>query len=156
MSKWDVVAFDVSGTLQESDPYSPLYPWMVDALKKLKEQGVTTALATNLSNRGLEMFFHATGLRELVDVPYCAGMCDAKPSPDMLDMIAIETGAPKNKILMVGDTEADLYCAKNAKVAFCAVFWKGLSDNQLKQVLSTSPEYVATNPETLFKILDIA
>lgn len=156
MNKWQVVAFDVSGTIQESDPTSPVYPWMVEALKKLKSEGVKTALATNLSNRGLEMFFESTGLKDLVDIPYCAGMCDAKPSPEMLDMIAIESGVPKTNILMVGDTEADLYSAKNAGVKFCAVSWRGISPSILQNSFSAKPDYVATDAEMLFKILDIA
>ena len=150
--RWELVVFDVSGTLQESDPTSPLYPHVWDALVQLKERGVKVALATNLSIRGLEMFFEChPDVRGLVDSYSCAGLASPKPSSDMMELILLEHDVGKKDVLMVGDTEADVWFAKNAGVACCFVDWVGRTNH-----CGEISEFRAFNKEELFKALNLS
>ena len=80
----------------------------------------------------------------------CLDECiSAKPSPEPLYTYMKQTKALAENILYIGDTYADMLCAKGASVDFALAQWG-----------TTQPElitkYHLTNPYDLLKILEVA
>ena len=132
--KYKLIIFDVSGTL--ADGYGRLYPNVKESLEAIHKNGMQIALATNLSQRGLEEFVAEYNFQGLV-VNYKSAQSTAyKPSPVMLDEIMLEEGIEVTECLMVGDTSGDIHMAHNAKMHSCLIGWNG---NFSVDALSANP-----------------
>ncbi len=90
-----------------------LFPGARKLLEGLHAEGVTLAVATGKSRRGLDRVFRRTGLGPLFASTHTAEECEPKPHPDMLERIAVETGIDRRRTVMVGDTTHDLFMARN-------------------------------------------
>lgn len=97
------------------------FPGALDGLAALRDAGYTLAVATGKSRRGLNRVMQATGTGDLFAATRCADETQSKPHPQMLLELLAETGVPKARALMIGDTEYDLTMAANADVASVGV-----------------------------------
>ena len=100
-----------------------LYPGVKDTLVALKAQGFQLAVATGKSRAGLDRAMAETGTHDLFSVTRCADETASKPDPQMLDEVLAQTGIPRDKALMIGDTGHDMQLAINADIARLAVTW---------------------------------
>lgn len=88
------------------------FPGIEALIRALASAGVTLAVATGKSRRGLDRVLKMTGLAECFSATRTADMCASKPNPDMLEEIGIETCIAAERTIMVGDTTHDLYMAR--------------------------------------------
>ncbi|WBA07826.1 HAD-IA family hydrolase [Salinivibrio kushneri] len=100
-----------------------LFPGVKNTLMSLKAQGFELAVATGKSRAGLDRAMMETGTQDLFAATRCADETASKPDPKMLDEVLVQTGIPRDKALMIGDTGHDMQLAINAGMARLAVTW---------------------------------
>jgi len=101
-----------------------LYPGVREALDRLHDADVPMAVLTNkpvrfsmrlLEGLGLEMhFFRVYGGNSFEE---------KKPHPMGIDLLVAESGADRERTVMVGDSAVDVRTARNAQVRACGVSW---------------------------------
>lgn len=127
-----------------------LFPGMEALVRELKASGVTVAVATGKSRRGLNRVLELTGLTDVFFTTKTADVCAPKPNPDMLEEIAIETGVDKARTVMVGDTTHDLYMAKHYGCDGIGMTWGAMRTEDL---VKAEPVAIVGNAEELRKVL---
>nr|CRH05666.1 putative HAD-superfamily hydrolase, subfamily IA [Candidatus Magnetococcus massalia] len=100
---------------------SPLFPGVRETLEQLKKDGVTVAMATGKSMRGVERVIREHHLEGIFDAIKTADCAPSKPNPGMINQILRETSMPPEMALMVGDTEFDIFMGRAAGIHTCAV-----------------------------------
>jgi len=91
-----------------------LFDGVTTALTALAAQGITLAVATGKSRRGLDRALEATSLGQLFAATRTQDDCPSKPHPAMLLELMEQLGSTPQRTLMVGDTSHDLKMAQNA------------------------------------------
>ncbi len=101
-----------------------VYPGVREGLDRLHHAGVPLAILTNKPVRfsvqlveglGLEMnFFRIYGGNSFEE---------KKPHPRGIDALVAESGAARERTMMVGDSATDVRTARNARVQACGVTW---------------------------------
>jgi phosphoglycolate phosphatase len=101
-----------------------LYPGVREALDRFHHAGVPMAVLTNKPVRfsvqlvdglGLDMhFFRIYGGNSFAE---------KKPHPRGIDALVAESGAARERTVMVGDSAIDIRTARNAGVQACGVSW---------------------------------
>ena len=150
MRKYDLIIFDVSGTL--CGDFRRLYDGVQNLIEEIYAADYKIALATNLSRSGLDVFVMEHALGKYLVSHISATETSFKPHPEMLELVLLETDVDKSKALMVGDTASDIYMAHNAHVDSCAVNWDGAWSPEL---LRANPTYQVQSLLDLKRILEI-
>jgi phosphoglycolate phosphatase len=103
---------------------SPLFPGARAALDRLAaDAGTLLAVATGKSRRGMEHILDLHGLRGILHSVQVADDHPSKPHPSMIEACLAETGVPRDRAVMLGDTSFDMDMARNAGVAGIGVAW---------------------------------
>ena len=97
------------------------FPGVEAALHKLSDQGLTLAVATGKSRKGLNRAMQDTGWTKYFAHSRCADETLSKPHPKMLEELLEEAAVQPEHALMIGDTEYDLEMAQRAGVDRVAV-----------------------------------
>lgn len=101
------------------------YDGIIKMISELKDAGVKTAVVSNkadfavkiLSNQYFDgLFYFAIGENE-------KGGINKKPSPDMVNMILSDLNIQKKDAVFVGDSDVDIYTAKNSGIDCISVKW---------------------------------
>lgn len=126
-----------------------LYAGVKEALSTLKENGKKIALLTTKGQEQAENILHHFELEKYFDeiIGRRNGLAH-KPSPEPLLFICNALSVSPKQTLMVGDSEVDVQCGKNANTKTCAVTWGYRSKKILKK---EKPDYLA---DTLFELLE--
>jgi phosphoglycolate phosphatase/pyrophosphatase PpaX len=119
---------------------SRLYPGVIETLQYLKDKGIKTSLCTTkLQNQADKVidyfklrnyFSFILGRRENIE---------SKPSGKPLLFICSELNVSPEASLIVGDTELDIRCGKNAGAKTCAASY-GYRD--LKSIKEENPDFI--------------
>lgn len=91
-----------------------LFDGVAAALDEIEALGVTLAVATGKSRRGLTRALECTGLTRRFTSTRTQDDCPSKPHPAMLLELMDELGTTPDRTLMVGDTTHDLLMAQQA------------------------------------------
>ncbi|MGE5682281.1 MAG: HAD family hydrolase [Bacillota bacterium] len=130
---------------------SYVFPNVTDMLKALKERMIPVSLLTTkaqdqaekiLGHFKLDQYFNMiVGRRPGVAI---------KPAPDALLKICNEIGVPADYTLMVGDSELDIKCGKNAGALTCAVTFGYRTEEDLRK---QNPDFVISDMMELVNIV---
>ena len=150
MKLYDLIVFDVSGTLVYEHSDYKMVEGMAELLEKLHAEGYKIALATNLSRAGLNRFIEQNSLKHLIEASTCASEASAKPETEMLHLLSLETDVGHDQMLMVGDSSADIYMAHAFSCHSLAVSW---GKNFYSEVLNAQPTYSAQTIDEIYEIL---
>lgn len=101
----------------------PLFPGALEALEALDKNGWLLGIATGKPMRGLVNTMKPYGLLDRFVTLQTADTGPGKPSPDMLFRAMSETGADRERTIMIGDTTYDMEMARNAGTAAVGVAW---------------------------------
>lgn len=101
----------------------PLYEGAVACLDTLEAAGVTLALATGKSQRGLDRLLDTMGWHGRFSSVQCADHHPSKPHPSMIRRALAEAGVAAERSAMIGDTSFDMEMARAAGVAAFGVGW---------------------------------
>jgi phosphoglycolate phosphatase len=99
-----------------------LYPGVREALDRLKAYGAKLAVLTNKPVRISHEIVEGLGLGSYFESIYGGNSFEfKKPHPIGIDTLVRETGAPRERTIMVGDSGVDIRTARNAGVQACGV-----------------------------------
>jgi haloacid dehalogenase superfamily, subfamily IA, variant 1 with third motif having Dx(3-4)D or Dx(3-4)E len=128
-----------------------IYDGVLDTLKYLKTEGIKVALLTTKAQDQADLIIDYFGLREYFDmVTGRRAGHGIKPDPEPLLFICSELNVAANKTVMVGDSELDINCGKNAKAKTCAVSYGFRGKEAL---LAENPDWLINNMTDLKKII---
>jgi len=103
---------------------SKIYPGVINTLEFLKKNNISVSLLTTKSQVQADNIIDHFNLRK--NFTYVMGRRDGianKPSGEPLQLICNEIKVDPHNTLMVGDTELDIRCGKNAKAKTCAALY---------------------------------
>ena len=98
------------------------YPGVLEGIRRLREEGIRTAIVTNKLRSLTEDFVCVRGIEDLFDTIVAGDDCPkAKPAPDMLLRAMKELGVSSETVVMVGDSRNDALAARAAGVTAALV-----------------------------------
>lgn len=120
-----VEAFKAVFQRMNADPdfHEPLYPGVMETIRRLHRDGWRLALATGQSRRGVARNLAREGWADLFLSSHCAEDGPGKPDPAMLTAAMAACGAEAASTVMIGDTSHDIEMAVNAGVWPQGVAW---------------------------------
>ena len=119
-----VAAFQASFRRMHEEAFQePLYPGVMDTLRRLHRDGWRLALATGQNRRGVARNLAREGWAELFVSSHCAEDGPGKPDPAMLKAAMTACGATPASTVMIGDTSHDILMALNAGAHPLGVAW---------------------------------
>jgi phosphoglycolate phosphatase len=99
-----------------------LYPGVKDALDRLRDSGAKMAVLTNKPVRISRAIVEGLGLAQHFFQVYGGNSFEQKkPAPVGIETLLGESGLPRERTIMVGDSGVDVQTARNAKVQACGV-----------------------------------
>lgn len=110
----------------------PLYPGAVETLAALAERGWLLGVATGKSRRGALATLGAHGLLDRFVTVQTADDGAGKPAPDMVLNAIRETGAGRERTVVIGDSVFDMAMARSAAVRAIGVSWGCNGSQQLR------------------------
>lgn len=130
---------------------SYLYPNVAETLKYLNEKKIKVSLLTTKVQEQADKIIDHFRLRLSFD--YVMGRrngLEHKPSPEPLLFICNELEVKPGETLIVGDTELDIQCGKNAAAKTCGVIY---GYRNRKQIEKEKPDFIISGLNELRKIL---
>jgi len=119
---------------------SILYSGAKDVLNFLNKKQVKVSLLTTKGQEQADKIIDHFKLRSSFD--YVMGRRDGlahKPSPEQLLFIATELQIDPSETMMVGDTELDIQCGKNAGSKTCGITYGYRTKDQIE---NEKPDYI--------------
>jgi len=124
----------------------PLFDGIRPLLDSLREAGWQLAVATGMSDRGLDHVLATHGLTGHFVSLQTADRHPSKPHPAMLEAALFEAGADAREAVMIGDTVFDIAMARDAGVRGIGVDWGYHHPDELRDA---GAEFVAETPAEL-------
>lgn len=127
-----------------------VYPGMPEALKRLKEAGLTLAV---LSNKPHGAAFPVVERYYPGVFHFVQGAVDGlpvKPDPTLLHRLMGELGATPTDTLFVGDSNVDIRTAKNGGLTGCGVLWGFRTRAELE---AEGADFIAATPDKLVELI---
>jgi len=122
------------------------YPGIPEALEALRQASVRMAVLTNKPVRISGRIVEGLGLSKYFERVYGGNSFDRKkPDPLGVETLLAETGVPKDRALMVGDSAVDVQTARNAGVRVCGVTY----GFQPESFVTDPPDMIVNRPEEL-------
>ncbi|MCX7797206.1 MAG: HAD-IA family hydrolase [Melioribacter sp.] len=131
---------------------SKVYDGVEDLIDKLNELKIKVALLTTKSQEQAELILDHFNL--LNKFNYIMGRRPGiphKPSPEPLLLICKELNIKPESTMIVGDSELDVMCGKNANSLTCAVTYGYRNKEELQKV---NPDFLIDTIYDLVKIVD--
>jgi phosphoglycolate phosphatase len=106
------------------DVYTQPFPGILELVKKLHQEGVMLAVASNKFQEGTEHL-----IKEFFpEIPFVAILGNRpnfplKPDPEVVGEVLRRSGAKREETVMVGDSDTDMETAVNGGVEGIAVSW---------------------------------
>ena len=101
-----------------------LYPGVRQALDRMRDNNSAMAVLTNQPVRFSQDMVDRLGLHEHFFRVYGGNSFDQKkPNPIGIETLLGESGAPRERTIMVGDSHVDVRTARNANVKACGVLY---------------------------------
>jgi phosphoglycolate phosphatase len=101
-----------------------LYPGVREALDRLHHEAVPMAILTNKPVKFSVRLIAGLGLSDHFFQIYGGNsFAEKKPSPVGIDRLLAESGADRDRTVMVGDSAVDVLTARAASVQACGVSW---------------------------------
>jgi phosphoglycolate phosphatase len=124
------------------------YPGIPEALEELHQAGVRMAVLTNKPVRISGRICEGLGLSKYFTHVYGGNSFERKkPDPLGVETLLAETGVPKERAMMVGDSAVDVQTARNAGVKVCGVTY----GFQPESFAACPPDMIVDRPEELVR-----
>ena len=130
--------------------YTRLYPGVRETLDGLRDAGRTLAVLTNKPVRISQAIVDELGVgSHFVRVYGGNSFEQKKPHPIGIETLLNETGATRERTVMVGDSSVDIRTARNAGVAACGVTF----GFQPETLIAEPPDYLIDRMEQLLDLV---
>ncbi len=127
--------------LDEGMPLLSPFAGVETVLRRLRAGGIRSVVISNKGIEAIRRSLHQTGLEALVDMVFGdqPGL-PKKPDPLLFTghILPRYKRLPRDRILMVGDTESDILFAKSAGIPAC---WASYGYGETERCRSLSPEH---------------
>ena len=130
---------------------SEFYPGVIDILKYLQGKNINISLLTTKSQDQAKKIMEYFEVQNYFNI--IMGRRDGidyKPSAEPLLFICKELGVKPEETLIVGDTELDIICGKNANASTCAVTYGYRTKDKLEE---QKPDYIISDLMALEEII---
>lgn len=130
---------------------SYLYEGMSELLEELHSVGYFVSLVTTKAQPQAERLLMEFGIRDKFD--YVMGRrkgVNHKPSPEPLLITCQHLNVRPEETVIIGDTEMDIQCGKNAGTKTCCVTY---GYRTIEELQSEEPDYIAEDTGRLREIL---
>ena len=106
------------------DVYTKPFPRILELVKKLHQEGVMRAVASNKFQEGTEHLI----MEFFPEIPFVAVLGNRpnfplKPDPEVVGEVLRRSGAKREETVMVGDSDTDMETAVNGGIGGIAVSW---------------------------------
>jgi phosphoglycolate phosphatase len=130
--------------------YTVLYPGVREALDRLHMADVKMAILTNKPVRFSIRLIEGLQLgRHFFKIYGGNSFHEKKPNPIGIETLLQETGADRDRTVMIGDSAVDVLTARNARVRACGVSW-GFQPETFQQA---SPDFLIDDMRTLAEMI---
>lgn len=132
--------------------YSQLYNGVETTLSQLKEKGFLISLLTTKGQEQADKLISYFGLIDKFDL--IMGRRNGikhKPSPEPLIKICEELKTNVEETIIIGDTELDIQCGKNAGAKTCAVTYGYRTKKTLEEL---TPDFIIDNFEDIILLMN--
>ncbi|MFD2629138.1 pyrophosphatase PpaX [Oceanobacillus kapialis] len=135
------------------DSYVTAFPYVLETITALKEQGLQLGIVSTKMRKGVNMGLSLTGLDSFMDtIVTFDDVTHAKPHPEPVLKAVQELGANLETTLMVGDNYHDIESGKNAGVLTAGVAW---SDKGSSFLAEYHPTYMLKDMRDLLKLIEV-
>ncbi len=135
---------------QHCSENTTIYPYIEDTLNKLKQDGYILAVVTNkpdaIAKKIVKDLFNDTFsyvYGQVEDIP-------VKPNPTLVNRILEKTNCLKENVYYIGDSDVDVYTAKNAEVMSIGCLWGNRSKDELK---NAGAHFLASDARDIIQII---
>ena len=137
--------------LKHHDRMVTVYPGVVEVVRALKADGVTTGLVTSKNRAGALRGLTLVQLEALMDVLVCADEVEnPKPHPEPVEKAVRLLSADPRATVYVGDSVHDMLSGRAAGVRTAAVLWGPFGRAHLE---GAQPDYWLKRPEELLTLV---
>jgi pyrophosphatase PpaX len=137
--------------LTHHDRMVTVYPGVVDVVRALKEDGITTGLVTSKNRAGAVRGLTLAQLEAMMDVLVCADEVEnPKPHPEPVEKAVRLLGADPRATVYVGDSVHDMLAGRAAGVRTAAALWGPFGRSHLE---GAQPDYWLERPEELLALV---
>lgn len=145
---------DVYDAAYESDYLydTDAYDGIRELLSKLRKSGIKIAVCSNKPDNVVRFVTDNIFGENYFDA--VSGVIDGmpiKPDPYTPLQIAKKLGVTPDECLFLGDTNVDIYTAKNARMTSVGVLWGFRPKTELVQA---GADYIAENPHTILQLIN--
>ncbi len=128
-----------------------LYPGIAETVQELKKRNILAAVLTNKPEAFARQICSSLFDENMfVEVMGQRANYPKKPAPDGVFSILAKCGCRKGEALFVGDSDVDMFTAKNAGVAACGVLWGFRSKQELK---NAGADFLIETPRELLSLI---
>ena len=125
------------------------FPNVVETIEEMYAMGVVIAIASSRGRDTLVDFLEEMGIRKYISYIVSAqDVRNAKPAPDMVNIVLAHTEDNLDDVLMVGDTVFDIDMGINAGVKTCGVTYGNGKEDELQ-----SADYIISDFRQLLDIV---
>jgi pyrophosphatase PpaX len=137
--------------LTHHDRMVTVYPGVVDVVRVLKDDGITTGLVTSKNRAGAVRGLTLARLEAMMDVLVCADEVEnPKPHPEPVEKAVRLLGADPRATVYVGDSVHDMLAGRAAEVRTAAVLWGPFGRSHLE---GAQPDYWLQRPNELLTLV---
>ena len=126
------------------------YPGMPELLKRLREEGIATAVLTNKPHWAAVPVVEQYLPGLLTAVQGALPDRPTKPDPTLLHLLMERIGAKPETTLFVGDSNVDIQTAKNGGLVSCGVLWGFRTREEL---LGEGADHLAATADELADVI---
>ena len=125
---------------------------MTSLLRSLRQRGIKTAVCTMDNRESTEKFLDSLGIRHEFDVIMCGDDPDSKPKPAADNALAIcrRMRVEPHRVVMVGDTSADMGMGRNAELGLTVGVLSGVGE---VEHLKNEADYVISDVSQILSIV---
>lgn len=140
---WNTIIKKYRGTVR-------IFPGIKKVLGELKEKGYELGIVTSETKSEYTTEFIPFGLSDYFSIAVCSDDTQRhKPYGDPLAAYLLKSGATRNEVLYVGDSEYDIGCARAAGVPCALALWGGgEAPNKI------APDHRLKEPEEILSVLE--
>jgi phosphoglycolate phosphatase len=131
--------------------FTLLYPGVRETLDALHASGTKMAVLTNKPVRLSQAILDGLGVGGHFTRVYGGNSFEQKkPHPIGVETLLVDTGIPRDRALMVGDSAVDVRTARNAGIACCGVTY----GFQPETLITDPPDFLIDRMEQLLDLLE--
>ena len=137
--------------LKHHDRMVTVYPGVVDAVRTIREAGVSTGLVTSKNRLGALRGLTLARLEAMMDILVCADeVTNPKPHPEPVEKAVALLRADPAATLYVGDSIHDMQSGRAAGVRTAAALWGPFGRSHLE---GARPDYWLDGPADLVEVV---